>query len=171
MGWNNLCIRKRQRRRSCYGLVIGLVNGLVISSYTILGISIYIYTHRWSKVVFISEFYIVTGLFDWLWCVFMVFNVILLLFVNHSKDFFCDLQTAWRLVLSMKPWSYIWLEFGLFFNNYIYIYIYIYLYIRGLKLVLISKRGPLGTRQRYFQRIIFQWQKFHCDQLAHSLEK
>ena len=22
--------------------------------------------------------------------------------------------TAWRLVLSMKPWSYIWLEFGLF---------------------------------------------------------
>ena len=30
------------------------------------------------------------------------------------KGFFCDLQTAWRLVLSMKPWSYIWLEFGLF---------------------------------------------------------
>ena len=30
------------------------------------------------------------------------------------KWFFCDLQTAWRLVLSMKPWSYIWLEFGLF---------------------------------------------------------
>ena len=27
---------------------------------------------------------------------------------------FCDLQTAWRLVLSMKLWSYIWLEFGLF---------------------------------------------------------
>ena len=26
--------------------------------------------------------------------------------------------TAWRLVLSMKPWSYIRLEFGLFFNNY-----------------------------------------------------
>ena len=33
------------------------------------------------------------------------------------KGFLCDLQTAWRLVLSMKPWSYIWLEFGLF-NNY-----------------------------------------------------
>ena len=30
------------------------------------------------------------------------------------KGFFCDLQTAWRLVLSMKPWSYIRLEFGLF---------------------------------------------------------
>ena len=30
------------------------------------------------------------------------------------KGFFCDLQTAWRLVLSMKPWSYIWLEFGHF---------------------------------------------------------
>ena len=30
------------------------------------------------------------------------------------KGFFCDLQTAWRLVLSMKPWSYIWLEIGLF---------------------------------------------------------
>ena len=44
--------------------------------------------HRWSKVVFISAFYIVTGLFDWLLCVFMVFNVILLLFVNHLKDFF-----------------------------------------------------------------------------------
>ena len=44
--------------------------------------------HRWSKVVFISAFYIVTGLFDWLWCVFMVFNVVLLLFVNHLKDFF-----------------------------------------------------------------------------------
>ena len=40
------------------------------------------------------------------------------------KGFFCDLQTAWRLVLSMKPWSYIWLEFGLF-STIIYIYIYI----------------------------------------------
>ena len=37
--------------------------------------------------------------------------------------------TAWRLVLSMKPWSKIWLEFGLFFNNYIYMYIYICIYI------------------------------------------
>ena len=34
--------------------------------------------------------------------------------------------TAWRLVLSMKPWSYIWLEFGLF-STIIYIYIYIYI--------------------------------------------
>ena len=56
--------------------------------------------------------------------------------------------TAWRLVLSMKPWSYIWLEFGLFSTiiaiiracvcwalfvvtltntvHFIYIYIYIY---------------------------------------------
>ena len=87
-----------------------------------------VYLHRWSKVVFISAFNIVTGLFDWLWCVFMVFNVILLLFVNHLKDFFCDLQTAWRLVLSMKPWSYIWLEIGLF-STIIYIYIYIYIRI------------------------------------------
>ena len=39
------------------------------------------------------------------------------------KGFFCDLQTAWRLVLSMKPWSYIWLEFGLF-STIIYIYTY-----------------------------------------------
>ena len=46
------------------------------------------------------------------------------------KGFFCDLQTAWRLVLSMKPWSYIWLEFGLFSTIiYIYIYIYIHIYI------------------------------------------
>ena len=43
------------------------------------------------------------------------------------KGFFCcDLQTAWRLVLSMKPWSYIWLEFGLF-STIIYICIYIYI--------------------------------------------
>ena len=41
----------------------------------------------------------------------------------------CELSqflTAWRLVLSMKPWSYIWLEFGLF-STIIYIYIYIYI--------------------------------------------
>ena len=31
---------------------------------------------------------------------------------------FGDLKTAWRLVLSMKPWSYICLEIGLFSNNY-----------------------------------------------------
>ena len=30
---------------------------------------------------------------------------------HHGAE---ELQTAWRLVLSMKPWSYIWLEFGLF---------------------------------------------------------
>ena len=30
----------------------------------------------------------------------------------HKGRITCD--TAWRLVLSMKPWSYIWLEFGLF---------------------------------------------------------
>ena len=58
--------------------------------------------------------------------------------------------TAWRLVLSMKPWSYIWLEFGLFSTiiaiiracacwalfvvtltntvHLIHIYIYIYIY-------------------------------------------
>ena len=59
--------------------------------------------------------------------------------------------TAWRLVLYMKPWSYIWLEFGLFSTiiaiiracacwalfvvtltntvHFIYIYIYIYIYM------------------------------------------
>ena len=35
---------------------------------------------------------------------------------------FSQFLTAWRLVLSMKPWSYIWLEFGLF-STIIYIYI------------------------------------------------
>ena len=30
-------------------------------------------------------------------------NVILLLFVNHLKDLFCDLQPAWRLVFSLHP--------------------------------------------------------------------
>ena len=35
----------------------------------------------------------------------------------RDASFVCDLSqflTAWRLVLSMKPWSYIWLEIGLF---------------------------------------------------------
>ena len=44
------------------------------------------------------------------------------------KGFFCDLQTAWRLVLSMKPWSYIWLEFGLF-STIIYICVCVCRYI------------------------------------------
>ena len=45
------------------------------------------------------------------------------------KGFFCDLQTAWWLVLSMKPWSYIWLEFGLIWTI---IYIQIYIYIKPM---------------------------------------
>ena len=65
---------------------------------------------------------------------FVVFNVILLLFVIHLKDFFCDLQTAWLLVLSMKPSSYIWLEFGLF-STILYtslsMYTYIYNYYKN----------------------------------------
>ena len=54
---------------------------------------------------------------------FMVFNVILLLFVNHSKDFF----VIYRLP---DDWYYPWnhgrtYDLSLdFFNNYIYIYIY-----------------------------------------------
>ena len=71
---------------------------------------------------------------------------------------------AWRLVLSMKPWSYIWLEFGLFstiiaiiracacwalfvvtLTNtvhliYIYIYIYIYKYIYTLSIYSITNQ-------------------------------
>ena len=42
----------------------------------------------------------------------------------RDASFVCDLSqflTAWRLVLSMNPWSYIWLEFGLF-STIIYIY-------------------------------------------------
>ena len=55
--------------------------------------------------------------------------------LNDVRDasLVCELNqflTAWRLVLSMKPWSYIWLEFGLFQQLYIlYIYISIYIYI------------------------------------------
>ena len=44
--------------------------------------------------------------------------------------------TAWRLVLSMKPWLYIWLEFGLF-STIIYIfilYIYMYVYVQQLEI-------------------------------------
>ena len=37
-------------------------------------------------------------------------------------------DASFCLVLSMKPWSYIWLEIGLF-STTIYIYIYIYIYI------------------------------------------
>ena len=84
--------------------------------------------HRWSKVIFIIAFYIVTSLFDWLWCVVMVFNVILLLFVNHLKNLF---------VIYRQPddWYYSWnhgrtYDLSLdFFNNYMCIYIYIYMYI------------------------------------------
>ena len=63
---------------------------------------------------------------------------------------FRQFLTAWRLLLSMKPWSYIWLEFGLFStiivaiiracacwalfvvtltNTVHLIYIYVYIYI------------------------------------------
>ena len=52
-------------------------------------------------MVFISAFYIVTGLFDWLWCVLWIFNVILLLFVIHLKDFF----VIYRL---SDDWYYPW---------------------------------------------------------------
>ena len=41
--------------------------------------------HRWSKALFICAFNIITCLFDWLWCVLVVFNAILLLVVNHLK--------------------------------------------------------------------------------------
>ena len=73
-------------------------------------------------MVFISAFYIVTGLFDWLWCVFMVFNVILLLFVNHSKDFF----VIYRLP---DDWYYPWnhgrtYDLSLDFFQQLYINIY-----------------------------------------------
>ena len=70
---------------------------------------------------------------------------------------FKSVLTAWRLVLSMKPWSYIWLEVGLFSTiiaiiracvcwalfvvtltntvHLIHIYIYTYIYIyTGLRL-------------------------------------
>ena len=89
------------------------------------------------------------GFYDWLWRVFMVFNVILLLFVNHLKDFlwFTDCLTIGIIHETMvvhMTWDWT------FFNNYsnhprkcvlstlcgnvdkhspfdIYIYIYIYI--------------------------------------------
>ena len=57
---------------------------------------------------------------------------------KSQKNPLSDSQTAEELqipivrqsVLSMKPWSYIWLEFGLFSTIiYVYIYIYICVYI------------------------------------------
>ena len=88
--------------------------------------------HRWSKVVLISAFYIVTGLFDWLWCVFVVFHVIRLLFVNHLKDFFViyRLPDDWcsnhihESMVAQKTW--VWT-----FSTIIYEYIYICIYIHG----------------------------------------
>ena len=72
-------------------------------------------------------------------------------FCKKSSQFL----TAWRLVLSMKPWSYIWLEIGLFSTiiaiirscacwalfvvtltntvHLTYIYIYIYIWERQFK--------------------------------------
>ena len=40
-----------------------------------------------------------------------------------------DCYNCWKKVqlkLYVRPWSYIWLEFGLFFNNYIYIWFHIF---------------------------------------------
>ena len=79
--------------------------------------------HRWSKAVFKSAFYIVTCLFGWLWCVFMVFDVIPLLFVNPLKNFlwFTDCLTIGVIHETMVVHMYwVWT----FFNNYIYIYMW-----------------------------------------------
>ena len=67
-----------------------------------------VYLHWWNKAVFIGAFNIVAGLFDWLWCVFIVFNVIYLLFVNHLKDFFFFLWFTDCLMIgvSIHPWNH-----------------------------------------------------------------
>ena len=87
------------------------------------------------------------------WC---FFNVTLLLFVNHSKDFLWFTDCLTIAITSMKLWSYKWLEFGWTFSTiiaiiracacwalfvvtltntvhliYIYIYLYVYRHMLG----------------------------------------
>ena len=103
-------------------------------------------------MVSISAFYIVTGLFDWLWCVFMVFNVILLLFVNYLKDFF----VIYRLP---DDWYYPWnhgrtYDLSLDFYQQLYIYIYACIFTAAIDdnsnclytRVCIGERINIGTR-------------------------
>ena len=84
----------------------------------------------------------------------------------RDASFVCDLSqflTAWRLVLSMKPWSYIWLEIGLFStiiaiisacacwalfvvtltNTVNFIYIYIYMFSSDQVQVLVDTKASL----------------------------
>ena len=59
--------------------------------------------------------------------------------------------TAWRLVLSMKPWSYIWLEFGLF-STIIYIYVYLYIGLnKGRCIHTISKEDHITDKDDSWQ--------------------
>ena len=79
-------------------------------------------------MVFINAFYIVTCLFDWLWCVFYGFWRNSSVVCESFKIFLwlTDCLTIGVVITSMKPWSYKWLEFVLSQQLYIYIYIHIY---------------------------------------------
>ena len=98
-------------------------------------------------------------------------------FCESLKGFFCDLQTAWRLVLSMKPWSYMWLEFGLFStiiaiiracacwalfvvtltNTVHLIYIYIYTFKQNTRLPLMCHKRQKKTIYLVLAMIICIW--------------
>ena len=87
--------------------------------------------HRWSKVVFISAFYIVLNRSFWLIVVvcFYGFNLILPLFLNHLKVFlwFTDCLTIGIIHETMiAHMTWVWS----FFNNYIYIYVCVCTYMR-----------------------------------------
>ena len=103
----------------------------------------------------------------------------------RDASLFCESSqflTAWRLVLSMKPWSYIWLEFGLFSTiitiiracacwalfvvtltntvHLIYIYIYIYIshqlweYLQAVSILLRPRCVHMQSVQPNFRSLI-----------------
>ena len=96
----------------------------------------------------------------------------------RDASFVCDLSqflTAWRLVLSMKPWSYIWLEIGLFSTTIAIIracacwalfvitltktvhLIYIYIYITSIGKRLLQRCDYHPIARRCQGLITLQW--------------
>ena len=76
----------------------------------------YSYTEEVKRYL-LMHYNTVVGLFNWLWCVWMVFNIIFRLLVNHI--FFLFLWfTDWLMIgVSMKPWTKTWFKLDSFINS------------------------------------------------------